>query len=126
MEAVWPGSGSGELPGKRLPGFKKAAFGLERGQKHRLTVVNKEIIMRKHGKRILATGLCTVLALSGCSGSSGKVSGPAGSSGDKGAKPDPEKYRSQITLAVRRIKALEIANHLIEAELERGSMEEKH
>lgn len=42
------------------------------------------------------------------------------------AKPDPEKYRSQITLAVRRIKALEIANHLIEAELERGSMEEKH
>ncbi len=47
--------------------------------------------MRKHGKRILATGLCTVLALSGCSGSSGKVSGPAGSSGDKGAKPDPEK-----------------------------------
>lgn len=41
------------------------------------------------------------------------------------AKPDPERYRSQITLAVRRIRAFEIANHLIEAELGRGSAEGK-
>ena len=41
------------------------------------------------------------------------------------AKPDPERYRSQMTLAVRRIRAFEIANHLIEAELERGSAEGK-
>ena len=35
------------------------------------------------------------------------------------AKDHPERYRSQITLAVRRIRALEIASALIAAELER-------
>ena len=33
------------------------------------------------------------------------------------AKEKPERYRSQITLAERRIQAFEIANHFIEAEL---------
>ena len=33
------------------------------------------------------------------------------------SKEDPARYRSQITLAQRRIKAFEIANHLIEKEL---------
>ena len=33
-------------------------------------------------------------------------------------KENPERYRSQITLARRRIKALEIAGSLIERELE--------
>ncbi|MEL4861436.1 hypothetical protein AAEU42_09345 [Pseudoflavonifractor phocaeensis] len=35
------------------------------------------------------------------------------------SKGDPARYRSQITLAQRRIKAFEIANHLIEKELAR-------
>ncbi len=35
------------------------------------------------------------------------------------SKEDPARYRSQITLAQRRIKAFEIANHLIEKELAR-------
>ena len=35
------------------------------------------------------------------------------------AKENPERYKSQITLAERRIKAFELANGLIEAELER-------
>lgn len=35
------------------------------------------------------------------------------------SKEDPARYRSQITLAQRRIKAFEIANHLIEEELAR-------
>ncbi|BDF67463.1 hypothetical protein CE91St43_14350 [Oscillospiraceae bacterium] len=35
------------------------------------------------------------------------------------SKGDPARYRSQITLAQRRIKAFEIANHLIEEELAR-------
>lgn len=34
------------------------------------------------------------------------------------AKEHPEKYRSQITLAKRRVKAFEIAAHLIEKEME--------
>ena len=34
------------------------------------------------------------------------------------AKEDPERYKSQITLAQRRIKALEIAGSLIAKELE--------
>lgn len=34
------------------------------------------------------------------------------------AKDAPERYRSQLTLAKRRIRAFEIANHLIERELE--------
>lgn len=33
------------------------------------------------------------------------------------AKENPERYKSQITLAKRRIKAFEIANYLIESEL---------
>jgi len=33
------------------------------------------------------------------------------------AKEGPERYRSQITLAQRRIKALEIADRLIEREI---------
>lgn len=33
------------------------------------------------------------------------------------AKEEPKRYRSQITLAKRRVKAFEIANGLIEAEL---------
>lgn len=32
-------------------------------------------------------------------------------------KENPKRYQSQITLAKRRIKAFEIANHLIEQEL---------
>lgn len=35
------------------------------------------------------------------------------------SKGDPARYRSQITLAQRRIKAFEIANRLIEEELAR-------
>ena len=35
------------------------------------------------------------------------------------SKEDPARYRSQITLAQRRIKAFEIAKHLIEKELAR-------
>ncbi len=35
------------------------------------------------------------------------------------SKGHPARYRSQITLAQRRIKAFEIANHLIEKELTR-------
>lgn len=35
------------------------------------------------------------------------------------SKGDPARYRSQITLAQRRIKAFEIANHLVEEELAR-------
>ena len=35
------------------------------------------------------------------------------------AKENPERYKSQITLAVRRIWAFELANGLIERELER-------
>lgn len=34
-----------------------------------------------------------------------------------GAKESPERYRAQITLAERRIKAFEIANYLIEEEI---------
>lgn len=34
------------------------------------------------------------------------------------AKDDPTRYKSQITLATRRIAALELANALIEQELE--------
>lgn len=36
------------------------------------------------------------------------------------AKPDPTRYKSQITLAKRRVAAFEIANALIETQLERG------
>ncbi len=35
------------------------------------------------------------------------------------SKENPEKYKSQITLANRRIKAFEIANWFIESELEK-------
>lgn len=35
------------------------------------------------------------------------------------AKENPERYKSQITLAERRIKAFEIANWFIENELEK-------
>ena len=35
------------------------------------------------------------------------------------AKEEPARYRSQITLVKRRIRAFEIANRLIERELER-------
>ena len=35
------------------------------------------------------------------------------------AKENPARYKSQITLAQRRIKALELANALIEAELKK-------
>jgi hypothetical protein len=35
------------------------------------------------------------------------------------AKENPERYKSQITLAERRIRAFELANGLIERELER-------
>lgn len=35
------------------------------------------------------------------------------------AKEEPKRYRSQITLAERRIKAFEIAAHLIENEMEK-------
>lgn len=35
------------------------------------------------------------------------------------AKDNQEKYKSQITLAKRRVKAFEIANRLIESELRR-------
>jgi len=44
------------------------------------------------------------------------------------AKERPERYRSQITLAQRRIRAFEIADRLIEDELARiqtGSIEQK-
>lgn len=34
------------------------------------------------------------------------------------AKDDPTRYKSQITLAMRRVSALELANALIERELE--------
>ncbi len=34
------------------------------------------------------------------------------------SKENAERYRSQITLAKRRIRAFEIANHLIENEIE--------
>jgi len=34
-------------------------------------------------------------------------------------KPDPERYKSQITLARRRVAAFELANALIERELDR-------
>ncbi len=34
------------------------------------------------------------------------------------AKEDPERYKSQITLARRRIRAFELANSLIERELD--------
>lgn len=35
------------------------------------------------------------------------------------SKEAPERYRSQLTLAKRRTRAFEIANHLIERELEK-------
>lgn len=35
------------------------------------------------------------------------------------SKENPERYKSQITLATRRIKALELANDLIENEINR-------
>jgi len=35
------------------------------------------------------------------------------------SKENPERYKSQITLANRRIKAFEIANWFIESELEK-------
>jgi len=35
-------------------------------------------------------------------------------------KENPERYKSQITLAVRRVRAFEIANALIEKELAAG------
>lgn len=35
------------------------------------------------------------------------------------AKDNAQRYKSQITLAKRRVQAFEIANHLIENELER-------
>ena len=35
------------------------------------------------------------------------------------SKENPEKYKSQITLAKRRVKAFEIANRLIENELKK-------
>lgn len=35
------------------------------------------------------------------------------------AKENPSRYKSQITLATRRVKALEIANHLIERTIEK-------
>lgn len=38
-----------------------------------------------------------------------------------GAKEDPERYKSQITLAERRVRAFEIANFLLEKEFERGT-----
>lgn len=34
------------------------------------------------------------------------------------SKDNPERYKSQITLAKRRVKAFEIANHFIENEIE--------
>ena len=36
------------------------------------------------------------------------------------AKENPDRYKSQLTLAQRRIKAFEIANCLIEREMERA------
>jgi len=36
------------------------------------------------------------------------------------AKQNPERYKPQITLAKRRVKAFEIANHFIENEMERN------
>lgn len=41
------------------------------------------------------------------------------------AKENPERYKSQITLAVRRVRAFEIANALIEKELAAGEEEEE-
>ena len=35
------------------------------------------------------------------------------------AKENASRYKSQITLAKRRVKAFEIANHLIEAEIDK-------
>lgn len=35
------------------------------------------------------------------------------------AKENASRYKSQITLAKRRVKAFEIANHFVEAEIER-------
>ena len=40
------------------------------------------------------------------------------------AKEKPERYRSQITLAERRVKAFEIANDLIEKEVHNSEQEE--
>ena len=37
------------------------------------------------------------------------------------AKEKPERYKSQITLAERRVRAFEIANFLLEKEFERGT-----
>ena len=37
------------------------------------------------------------------------------------AKENPERYKSQITLAERRVRAFEIANFLLEKEFERGT-----
>ena len=37
------------------------------------------------------------------------------------AKENPERYKSQITLAERRVRAFELANFLIEKELETGT-----
>ncbi len=34
------------------------------------------------------------------------------------AKPDPARYKSQLTLARRRVEAFTLANHLIDRELE--------
>ena len=34
------------------------------------------------------------------------------------SKDKPERYKSQITLAKRRVKAFDIANHFIESEIE--------
>jgi len=34
------------------------------------------------------------------------------------SKENPERYKSQITLAKRRVRAFEIANHFIENEIE--------
>jgi len=41
------------------------------------------------------------------------------------AKENKERYRSQITLAQRRVKAFEIANSLIENALETSAKQEK-
>ncbi len=38
------------------------------------------------------------------------------------AKENPERYKSQITLAKRRVRAFEIANYLIEKEIENSSL----
>lgn len=36
------------------------------------------------------------------------------------SKENPERYKSQITLAKRRVRAFEIANHFIANEIENG------